>query len=270
MCIYIFIRMTKRLLILNFLLCILYSPVQLQELKLLLDTLVEADHIQLDPLGNIYLLKQSDKTLQKFDPEFKNLYSISFQNNWNNARLDVSDPFKIILYYPGDFKIHLLDAQLSLLQSIDATDLNEKAAIGHYDSDRFIIYDGNNLSIQNYKTGKTENSTFSGLFSSADAMEVTLKKSKNNIYFIRKKSGIIVYTNQLFEEQKWTDTEMEMADLYDHFILKLKNNIIFGFNRINYTETILYTAINRITSFSTMNHKMALLEGNRLKLWSLY
>ncbi|MBK9108597.1 MAG: hypothetical protein IPM92_09575 [Saprospiraceae bacterium] len=262
--------MKKRLLILNWILCILYSPVQAQELKLLLDTFVEADLVQLDPLGNIYLINQSDKTLQKFNPEFVHLFSISIQNNWENARLDVSDPFKIILYYPGDYKIQLLDAQLSLLQTINAPDLNEKAAIGHYDSDRFIIYDGNNLAIQNYKTGKTENSTFSGLFSSMDAKDVSLKKLKNYIYFIQKKLSIVVYTNQLFEAKKWTDSDMEMADVNEHFIFKLKNNTIFGFNQINYTETELYTAKNIISAFAISNQKMLILEGNRLKLWYLY
>lgn len=256
--------------ILSCFLIFFHLPAYLQELKLWIDTTVEADLVQLDALGNIYLLNQDSKTLRKLDPDFKLLYQTSLQNNWNAAGLDVSDPFKIILYYPGDYKIHLLDAQLSLIQTLDEAELNEKSVVCHYDSDRLIIYDGNKLSIKNYKTENIENSTYGGLHFVSNAGDVSLRKQKNTIYYIRKNKGLFAYTTQLFEEKKWPDPDMEKADLNEHYLIKIKNNIIFGLKLNNAMETKLYTANELIKSLAVMNHKVGILEGNRLRIWTLH
>ncbi|MBK8954489.1 MAG: hypothetical protein IPM34_02900 [Saprospiraceae bacterium] len=260
--------MTRFFLILNLLWIAVFTSAYSQTLKLLLDTAIQADLIQLDPLGNIYVLRQSDKTLLKYDVNFKLLHQTTLQNNWNEVALDVSDPFKLILYYPGDFQMSLFDAQLHLIQTLYEPELSENTRICHFDSERLILYDGNKLYIKNYHTQQIENSIYSGLNLPVKGRDVSILKFQDKIYFICRYVGIQSFTTQLFEHDHWKDPDLETASLNSKSIYKIKNNKIFGFSQKTGIETELYSGINRIRQLSTSHDKVAILEGGRLKLFN--
>lgn len=236
-----------------------------------IDTPVAAASVVLDPLDNIYLLNAVDKSIARFTPAFQPLARSSFREGWDLLKLDAGDPFKLLLYYPGAFRIAVLDAQLSTISQVDEPKLGDQALICHYDGNSYVLFDGTTLQIQHIGNPRTQPMPYR----IPDPMQRTpqgslLKKVGEFLYLFRPGRGIRRYTADLFEDRSWTDPQIMHADVDGEFLYFAKYKTLYRQDLLTGSVEELYTATSSIHSLSVGKQRLSLLEGKRLHTWKLH
>ncbi|MCC6754701.1 MAG: hypothetical protein IT266_12035 [Saprospiraceae bacterium] len=235
-----------------------------------IDTPVAAASVVLDPLDNIYLLNAVDKSISRFTPDYKLLARATFQEGWDLLRLDAGDPFKLLLYYPGAFRIAVLDAQLSTIIQVDEPKLGDQSLVCHYDGNSYVLFDGATLQIQQIGNPRTQPMPYR----LPDPMQRTppgsrLKKDGEYIYLFRPGNGLRRFTNNLFENRSWVDPQIMHADVDGQFLYFVKYKTLYRQDLLTGAVAELYTAGSSIHSLSVGKQHLALLEGRLLHTWKL-
>lgn len=253
-----------RLLLIKFLIGLV--QLQLFSQNLVLEKRLNADAIYLDHLNQIYLLNKKEHTISKYELKGKLLNQTSFKQGWDQAQLDVSDPFKIVMYYPGDFKIRLLDAQLSEIGSFDDTDLNEQAAVCYYTTDQIAVYSNSILKLKNFREA-TE--ILSARILQPDNLPVSghpqLFQSNGFIYLFFPGVGISRFTQLLFEDKRWQLNSTQAAVVGD-FLYYIDGNKLFQLEAISMAETLKYTFTENAGCFAVNTKFLVVLDGSYLKV----
>jgi hypothetical protein len=80
---------------------------------------IEADQLQLDPLGRLILLDKDQGNIWCYSNDLE-LIAYNQINVWGNAfQLDLNDPMKPLLFFPDVNRINFFDEQLSASTEID-------------------------------------------------------------------------------------------------------------------------------------------------------
>lgn len=255
----------KILILVNF----LYASTHAQtSLVRLWDTSCYADAVYLDPINQVYAVYNQDKRIIKYNLQFKILKQVSFNQGLDHAILDVSDPFKCILYYPGDYKIFILDESLAVISTYDEPELNSQSVVCHYSTDQIGIFSNYGLKIKNYAQQKVLNSApvFNQPGHTSD-FPFRLKQSKDYLYLLRPGIGISKYNHQLFEEKTWLNSTAENLDVSDDEIYYTQKNVIIRLNTKWMTEEIILKTESPILFFSVNAENLLLLSDHRLQLY---
>lgn len=236
--------------------------------ELVLDTMLHADNVYLDPLNQIYLINNSEKSIAKFNIGFQLMKKISFNQGWDQAVMDVSDPFKSILYYPGDYKILILDESLSVISAYDESDLNAQSAVCHFTTNYIAIFSNNLLKLKNYEQQKSLSSEPLYYIQTNNTQDpFQLKQSNEYLYLLRPGYGISRFTNQLFEEQSWTfPGHIKKMDVTGERIFYAQENELITFDTKFKTEALILKEEYLIKSFAINSEYIVLLNDNHLKL----
>lgn len=261
--------MRKLKFILSLLLCVLLnSNNYAQAYKLILDSLVDAREVYLDRLNQIYLVNSKDKFIQKLDPDFKLLWKIEFKYHWDNIRLDLSDPFKPLIYFPGDYYLALTDDRLNELNRIDETLLSMNAELCRLNGNEYAVYDGNAITIRNNQTNQFRHS---GIIIRPNTVPQTvraqLKSNKGDIYLCFPGYGIMQFNDQLFKIKELVIPNLGHFDLASEQLLFIKNNNLFKINPLDAYETIIQEFPENIVSFSANTDRLAVLGGGKLTVF---
>lgn len=233
----------------------------------ILDTLIPADKIYIDPLNQIYLVNDHEKSITKYNIQLQVLKKISFNRGWDQALMDVSDPFKCILFYPGDQKIVILDESLAVIGSYDEPELLLESTVCQYSTNYIGIYSNNILKLKNYQEQK--------VISSAPLLNYDINSSKlysqlkhSNSYFYLLRSGIGVnrFNIQLFEDQFWLDDRIEKIDVYNNLLFYQTGSEIFKSDVQTKNEELVVKTSGNIKFFAVNQRYLVWIEGNRIKV----
>jgi len=246
-----------------------YESVAQLRVELMLDTIVKADEIYLDPLNQIYLINNADKSISKFNIQVRLLKKISFNQGWDHAVMDVSDPFKCILYYPGDYKILILDESLSVIASYDESELNAQSAVCHYTTDYIGIFSNNVMKLKNYEQQKSLSSEpLYQTEKSHTEFPYQLKQSNEYLYLLKPGYGILRYTNQLFEESSWTwPGIIKKMDVNGERLFYFIENDLKTFDTKYKTEEIILKDVNQLKSFAVNSDFIVVLLDDHLQIF---
>jgi hypothetical protein len=237
--------------------------------NILLDTMIHGDAVYLDPLNQIYIINDKEKSITKFKLPFQFLKRTGFNQGWDRAIMDVSDPFKSILYYPGDFKIRILDESLAEISMYDESELNSESAVSHFTTDYIAIYSNNFLKLKNYAQQKTISSDrLSDFHSEKIFVSTLLKQSDEYLYLLKPGSGITRYTNQLFEDLNWLIPDVEQFDVNGDDIYYLKQGEIIKLNASTADYHIMWKGLADVHGFAANSQYIVVLNGDRLQMIS--
>jgi len=257
-----------RLLLIKLIFCLIQLHLFAQEL--VLEQSVTADAVYLDQLNQIYLLNKKEHTISKYDLTGNLINKTSFNQGWDQAQLDVSDPFKIVLFYPGDFKIRLLDAQLNEIGSFDDADLNEQAAICYFTTDQIAVFSNNVLKLKNFREPSEIQSARILQSTALPNMGLPqLIQSNGFIYLFQPGVGISRFNQQLFEEKRWQLNLIQAASIVGDFIYYVERNKLFQMQTLSLKETLIYTFTENSICFAVNTKIVVVLDGNILKVISL-
>lgn len=254
---------------LNFILfCLWFTGISAQGLeRVITDTILKADEVYLDPLNQIYVVNNNEKSISKYNLSLRLLKSISFKQGWDQAVLDVSDPFKCLLYYPGDYKILVLDESLAVISSYDESELNAQSTICHFSTDYIALFSNNVLKLKNYEQ---QISVSSEPLFNIDTIHTQypfqLKQSNEYLYLLRPSIGISRYNNQLFEENKWLNSKISKMDVSGDQLFYLSENELIRFDTKYKSEEVILKGNAPIRSFAVNPDYLVWLENEHLKL----
>jgi hypothetical protein len=114
----------KKLILLWLLIGCFFVSVNAQnQLSIIKSIPISARVLQVDELGNAYVVRQ-DNTLIKYNEMGDSLVNYMGVNNGDIGYLDVTNPLRILLYYPNFAKIILLDRMLSPKNELNLRKLN--------------------------------------------------------------------------------------------------------------------------------------------------
>lgn len=92
-------------------------------LQLIKSIPIAAHILQVDELGNAYVVR-NDNTFIKFNEAGDSLLNFMSVSNGNISYVDVTNPLRILLYYPGFAQLLLLDRMLSPKNELNLRKLN--------------------------------------------------------------------------------------------------------------------------------------------------
>ena len=183
--------------------------------------------------------------------------------------MDVSDPFKCFLYYPGDYKILILDESLSVIASYDESELNVQSVVCHYTTDYIGIFSNNVLKLKNYEQQKSLSSE--PLYQSETShteYPYQLKQSNEYIYLLKPGFGISRFTNQLFEESSWKMPDIiKKMDVTGERLFYFSNAYLITFDTKLKMEEIILKEVDQFKSFAVNSQYLLILLENQLRLF---
>jgi hypothetical protein len=233
--------------------------------KIILDTPVLADQLYLDPLNQIYLVHNSEKRVSKYSIHFEHLKTTSFRKGWDRALLDVSDPFKCLLYYPGDYKIYVLDESLATISAFEESELNSDSRICHFSTNIIGLYSNNYLKLKNYNQPWSISSDLLRIQGTNDyTFENKLKKSDQYLYLFISGKGIYRFTNQLFQDQFWVLPDIRFMDIRGDRIIMYKQGSIIEMDTRKKIEKELLPDVGELKCMAANSDYIILLLEGRL------
>ncbi len=235
-----------------------------------LDTLVAADQVYIDPLNQLYLVNHTDKSIAKYSLQFELLKRISYNKGWDQAILDVSDPFKCLLFYPGDFKIYILDESLAQLSSYEESELNFTSRICHFSTDKIGLFSNNVLKLKSFQqTGSISSDLLQIPNSQKVNLSNKLKKSNEYLYLFIAGQGIYRFTQQLFEDRRWINPEIQLMDVSGETIFYLENDQLVEINTRTKSQKLLFSQSSQLKSLAVNADYLVLLYEKRMSVYRI-
>ncbi|MCK9254384.1 MAG: hypothetical protein M0Q45_10490 [Bacteroidales bacterium] len=147
---------------------------------------------EIDKLNNFYFVK--DNQVVKTDFEFNKLYDYSDKTFGNITFIDVSNPFRILIFYKDFNIIVFLDNKLAPLRSpIYLDDLNYFSvdALCSSSFESFLIFDSQNTSVNTISKELQTTQKGTNLYAVVSDQKARKIKETNNYIFISFENGYI-------------------------------------------------------------------------------
>lgn len=154
-----------------------------------------ADEVTTDMLGNIYVI--SDATITKYNENGKELYHYTDNIAGSPAVTDVSDPMRILLFYPDQNTITFLDRSLSKLEQSVALDrITSLSPVTVCNSTRgsFWLIDRQDLRLKCYDRNLgilVQSQPLNGIVNISDTCR--MQESENHLLLLVRSKGIYVF-----------------------------------------------------------------------------
>ncbi len=98
--------------------------------------------LKVDELSNIYIV-DAHKGIVKYNADFDSVAYFQKLQNGSIGTVDITDPMRVLVYYPDYFKVVMLDNMLSAITTIDLKKLpiQQPSAIASARDGGFWVYD---------------------------------------------------------------------------------------------------------------------------------
>lgn len=213
-------------------------------------------NIELDNLGNIYLVTTTNQII-KFNNNFDSI--ASFNNNkslGNITSIDVSNPFKILIFYKSFSTIIILDRYLSAINTINLQKQNlfgVSAVTSSYDNNIWLFDEVENKIKKVDNDGKLLNETvdFRILFD-FDKFFTTdfLKDIEGKLYIYNKQNGLFCFDYYGALQRRFSIVELSNTQIETGNFIGLGKDGIQFYNiknrkAINYNPNLNFTTISK-------------------------
>ncbi len=226
----------------------------------------EVNIFDMDNLGNMYFV--NGNKILKTDLDFIRLYDYSDKTYGDISFIDVSNPFRILVFYKDFNVLVFLDNKLAVLKSpifLDELNYYSIDAICNSTYESFRIYDSQNSSVNTISKDLLTTQKGTNLYSLVSEQKAVKLKEANNFVFISfENNNIIVldkfanYVNSFYYEDL-VDFDCINDELYllgkqeiVAYNMKKEKVFDFGFN------------ISAIKSFKVKSNVLYLRNANSL------
>lgn len=174
---------------------------------------VDAEAIEIDRLGNIYLVKGN--VVAKYDAD------MNFQCFYDNypagsmSSLDVSNPFKVIVFYSEFNKLIYLDSKLSELRSpilLDDAELYNTKVVCSSSFGGFWVFDEQNVCVRRVDSNLEISQQGTNIYDKLGDADVIAMRESINYLFLFADDGKILILDKFGNFYRTFDTEGECTD----------------------------------------------------------
>lgn len=197
-----------------------------------LDSLmVSSDVLAIDHLNQNYFINSTNRHLIKLNEDLTINQELASPFLSEYVQLDVSDPMKILLYYPEYSSVQLLDESLGLISDDYYSEFNTESSIAYFSSVQYCIFSGNKLHLKNIIDLKSLSSN-PIYYSKPDKNKLNqLKSNGNQIYLHIPGVGVWIFNASLNELTSFRDDQIKQIEIWNNKLLLLKSNVIYLWNQ---------------------------------------
>jgi len=227
-----------------------------------------------DPLGNIYFINNAE--LIKID--FRTNQKVSYSNNLSGkiSSIDVSDPFRIVLYNKVFNKISFLDnrlAEITSTISINDLDYYNVAAVCQSNSGGFWIFDQNLDELiyfnQNLEQQK-KSSQISSLFDPEKELgEIFMLEKNDYIYLGIKDQGVLLFDVYGTYIKSFPISDIEHFQVVDNKIIYYKMGKLRLYNTQTFTLKDLDLPIDNALDVRFEQNKIFILTMEKVVIYRI-
>ncbi|MBR5984329.1 MAG: hypothetical protein IK025_11505 [Bacteroidales bacterium] len=155
---------------------------------------VDASVVEVDRLGNIYLVRNN--TVAKYDAEMNFICAYDNYPAGSMSSLDVSNPFKVIVFYSEFNKLIYLDSKLAELLSplmLDDAGLYNIKVVCSSSFGGFWVFDGQNSCVRRVTTNLEVSQQGTNIYDRlGDADVVAMRESINYLFLLTDDGKVLI------------------------------------------------------------------------------
>ena len=174
---------------------------------------VDASAIEVDRLGNIYLMK--DNVVAKYDAEMNFLCSYDNYPAGSMSSLDVSNPFKVIVFYSEFNKLIYLDSKLAELLSpvmLDDAGLYNIKVVCSSSFGGFWVFDAQNSCVRRVNANLEVSQQGTNIYDKIGDADVVAMRESINYLFLITDDGKVLVLDKFGNFYRAFETNGECAD----------------------------------------------------------
>ncbi|MCX7954037.1 MAG: hypothetical protein N3A01_02475 [Bacteroidales bacterium] len=242
---------------------------------ILLKTIEQSANLTaIDVMNNIYLVDK--RNLYMFDIEGNKKYEYINRYLDDITNIDVSDPFKILLFYKNFNKIIFLSNKLTELDNgVDLEDLNLYyiEAACRSSKNGFWVFDRifkNPIFITNSLEIKIKGSSIFIDSINTDTFNITMREINECLYICIPKKGIFIYDLQgNLADYKYFNGIEYFQVLNDSYLLLQINGSLYTYNLKTEELQKIIADNNRIVCFEFFKNKLMVSNGENVKIYEI-
>ena len=229
---------------------------------------VNANAIEVDRLGNIYLI--NNNVVSKYDADMNFLCAYDNYPAGSMSSLDVSNPFKIIVFYSEFNKLIYLDSKLAELLSpvmLDDAGLYNIKVVCTSVFGGFWVFDGQNSCVRRVNPNLEVSQQGTNIYDKlGDADVVAMRESINYLFLLTDDSKVLIL-DKFGNFYRAFETDGECADFcIDNDILYYsRNGEIAAYDVADDRTVPIPTDGKKIDKFRIRHNLLYMLDGNKLE-----
>ena len=253
------------------LLCLSKSKAQEFQFIAKIDTVAKLASV--DNFGNLFVVTPKNEVL-KYNPQGKFLWNYTNKTFGDITQLDVTDPLRVILFYPGFQQIVVLNNNLSEISQYSFNQNPEKqiTLIASANNNGFWVYDQINRELKKLTNSFTDDLKTGNIYQrNGFDMQANFMVSDEQYVFINDvQEGVRIfdqYGNFVKTAVIEAENEFEVNGSEIYFF---KNKKLMGYNYLTfeYKEVLLPTKSNISNALLRFN-RLIILNEKGLTLWAI-
>ncbi|MBK6822148.1 MAG: hypothetical protein IPG87_03845 [Saprospiraceae bacterium] len=227
--------------------------------------LLNASTIYIDKLNQIYALDKSNAHLLKLNEDWSTNQELSspFLNEY--VTLDVSDPMKIILFFPSYSSVQILDESLGTLSDEYYSNFNTESAICFFSTTQYCFFAEGKIHLKNILDQRIVNSESIYYERDNEITSTVLKSNGKEIFLLLPGIGRWQFSGFLNEEFSVEDSQIKSIDLKDNQLFYLKENQIYQWEKGSKPSEPIYKSNFKINSFAVNSKYLIIAENNQIR-----
>jgi hypothetical protein len=190
---------------------------------------VNASSFAVDNLGNFYFV--TGNSLTKTDSEFNIISVYDNKSNGDISDIDISNPFRIQLFYRDFNTLIFIDNTLAELRApimLDDLQIYSADAVCSSAQGSFRIYDNQNSAVVSFDKDLKIIQTGVNLYSVSDSKKLLKLRETNNYVFVLFESGRMIILDKFgnfYKDPNWQN--VESFDYINDELFVLSQNVIY-------------------------------------------
>jgi hypothetical protein len=227
--------------------------------------LLSASSIYLDKLNQVYAVEKGSSHLFKLNEDWSTNQELSSPFLSEYVTLDVSDPMKIMLFFPSYSSVQILDESLGTLSDEFYSNFNLESAICFFSTTQYCYFAEGKIHIKNILDQRIVNSESIYYERENEITTSILKTNGKEIFLLLPGIGLWQFSAFLNEEFFVEDSKIKNIDLKDNILFYLKDNRIYSWNPGARPSEPIYTSNAKISSFAINTKYLIIAEDNLIR-----
>lgn len=227
---------------------------------------VEAHDVHVDKLGNIYLTKSAK--LIKYDKGFSKIAEYSNNFLGDIDFIDVSNPFRIMIFYQDFRRIVFLDSNLAELMSpvvLDDLGLFDVSAVCYSMAGGFWTYSTQSTAVERFSQNLEKVQKGAELDAAgAKGNPVKMMETSKYVFVLFENNYLFILDSYGSFYKKIKINSTNSFTVIDNLLFTLYNNMITVTNIKTLSEQSINLPIKEITQFDVFGSKLFVLTPNSL------
>lgn len=227
---------------------------------------VNAKEVQLDLMGNIYLI--NDHSLIKKSICMDDFIQFQFPFIGNNITLDASNSFKILLFFSNSRKIVYLNNYLSSVKEFafpDALRTDEISLVCSSYNNGIWLYNVSQNSLVRYNADfvKQHEVFLNTIIEDASLIPTQVFEVDNQVFLGVPNHGVLIFDKFGSFIKRIPIVYPKLFRYYAGKFYFLNQNSLFGYDPLKFEEQLLLTSDNEIISFDISKGYIAIIDKNQ-------